>query len=224
MRMLLLSEGSYDIGTRASRADHEQRQGAVRVFVRRILEEHWNRNGIAAVEIDADVLARVHEHSSDVSGHERKVHLAIVEAELRNCTCVAIVVDRDGERNQARLNALSAGRDEAEKKGEALAQHTAIGLAIETVEAWLLADEQALTRALNLNPPQQQLPAPEELDGAPGSDKHPKAVFLSIVARTEVAPSDAYDSVAELARLDHVERRCPLGFARFADQLRTRCV
>jgi hypothetical protein len=222
--MLLLSEGPYDIGTRASRADHEQRQGAVRVLVRRILEEHWNRGGIAAAEIDADVLARVHKHSSDVSGYERKVHLAIVEAGLRNCTCVAVVVDRDGERNQARLSALCAGRDEAEKKGEALAQHTATGLAVETVEAWLLADEQALTRALNLNPPQQQLPAPEELDGAPGSDRHPKSVFLAIVDRSDLAPSVAYDAVAEHARIDHLERRCPLGFARFAAELRTRCI
>jgi hypothetical protein len=48
-------------------------------------------------------------------------------------------------------------------------------------------------------------------------------VFLAIVARSDVAPSAAYDAVAKHARLDQIERRCAVGYARFADDVRTRC-
>lgn len=221
MRLLLLSEGPRDIGDVDETSDTTPRQGAVRVLVRRVLEAEWKRE-IASHEIDVGVLARVHRESPESSGYERKVELAITEARTRDMTCVAIVVDRDGPANAGRIKGLEAGREQAAQKGELLAEHTALGVAVEVVEAWLLADEAALNSALSLDPPQPALPLPEGLNGRRGTLDHPKTLFRHVARRGSAALSAAYDDVPGQARLEHLETRCP-SFGRFAKEVRTRC-
>ena len=226
MKLLLVSEGALDVGTagrgRASREDGEERRGAVSVLVRRLLEEKFGRE-VSDWEIERDVLPRVHVDSGAVSGYPRKVLLAIEEASARECSSVAIVVDRDRSDGGKRLGHLREGRDMAEQQGHPLAHKTALGVAIEMVEAWLLADEQALNHALELDPKVSALTDPEGLDGGPRTEGYPKAILTKLIERRRSAGTAAYDQIAERARLDALERRCKLGFAPFAEEIRKRC-
>src|SRR5262249_45366949 len=144
--------------------DAEERRGAVGVLVRRVLEEKLGRN-VRDWEIEREVLPRVHARSDAVSGYPRKVMLAIAEAKARGCSSVAIVVVRARTEGGSRLAQLREGRDLAEREGNPLAYKAALGVAIEMVEAWLLADEQALNEALALDPQTAAIADPEGLDG-----------------------------------------------------------
>jgi hypothetical protein len=225
VRLLLVSEGQLDVGTSGRRQsagdDGDDRRGAVSVLVRRLLEEKLGRD-VADREIEREVLPRVHARSDQVSGYPRKVLLAITEAALRGCTSVAIVVDRDRTPGGSRLAELRAGRTLAETNGVPLAYRTALGVAVEMVEAWLLADEQALNEVLRPAPPAEAISDPEQLAGGPRTDSYPKTVFRKLVERGE-GPDAPYDQVAARLRIELLERRCRVGFAPFADEVRQRC-
>jgi hypothetical protein len=219
VRLLVVSEGALDVG---SGSGDDDGRGAVSVLLRRVLEETLGRD-IADWEIERDVLPRVHEQSDRVSGYPRKVQLAIVEARARGCSSVAIVVDRDRTDGGSRLAMLRAGRSLAEAEGQPLAYHTALGVAVEMVEAWLLADEQALNETLGLAPPVPRFPDPEQLAGRPGTDTYPKTIFKGLIKRRTTTSDTPYDDVAARVRIEVIESRCRLGFAAFAEEVRERC-
>lgn len=212
MKILVVSEGARDVGV------DDASDGAVAVLVRRVLEQQIGRS-LSEVEVVRARLPRVHRLSSTVSGYARKVQLAIVEAQAQECTAVAIVVDRDGPRNRGRLQLLLDGRDTAASNGLDLAESTALGIAVETVEAWLLADIKAINDACRAGEPADECADPERTWGPKGSERHPKAKFLSLID----SPRTAYEAVASGVRLDILEKRCPEGFGRFAEEIRTRC-
>ncbi|MEO7329190.1 MAG: DUF4276 family protein [Minicystis sp.] len=187
-----------------------------------MLEEKFNRP-IDEWEVEGDTLPRIHDRSEDANGYERKVLRAIQAAEADGCSSVAIVVDRDRTEGRQRLAQLQAGRTKAEQQGEALAERTAIGVAIETVEAWLLADEQALNQALRLAPPVGALPAPEGLDGRAKTERHPKVVLRKLIEQQRSGVDAPYDEIAERVQLEVLEQRCSGGFATFAEEVRRRC-
>ena len=220
MHLLLVSEGRRDIGGAPEGSSETPRQGAVRILVKRTLESRFERP-IKDHEIETDVLPRVHERSPDVTGYERKVELAIREGEVRGCTSVAIVVDRDGSHHKKRLDQLARGRERASDLS--LADHTALGLAIETVEAWLLADVKALNEALSLDSPESMTKAPETIYGKKGTPDHPKTILQNAMGRSDLDEAAAYDGIAERADLATLEKRCPKGFKAFADELREKC-
>ncbi len=233
MKILVLSEGALDHGDtldskhatgRAARRSIDgqpDRKGAVTILVRRLLEEKLRRT-IAESEIVTRALPRVNRRSTAQSGYEYKVRDAIVEARISKCSAVVIVVDRDGTSPGLRLTALAAGRALADQQGEALAGKTALGVAVETVEAWLLADETALNAALDPHPPAATTPSPELLDGAARSPKHPKTQLRSLLDRARREVSWPYDEIAEKVRLDVLAARCPAGFAPFATEVKAR--
>jgi hypothetical protein len=234
VKILVLSEGALDHGDtfdskhapeRAARRSVDgqpDRKGVVTILVRRLLEGKLNRE-IAESEIVTRALPRVNRRSTAQSGYEYKVRDAIVEARISKCSAVVIVVDRDSTRPGLRLTALAAGRVLADQQGEALAGKTALGVAVETVETWLLADETALNAALDPRPPAATTPSPELLDGAAGSPKHPKTQLRSLLNRGRREVAWPYDEIAEQARLDALAARCPLGFAPFAAEVKARC-
>lgn len=215
--MLLVSEGPTDVG------DPERRRfGALRVLVRRVLEEHWKRD-VDEWEIETGYLPRVHALSAGVSGFERKVELAIIEAEIRDCSTVVIVVDQDGAKNKARIQLLEAGRARALSNGHALAHSATVGVAVQTLETWLLADELALNQVLAPSPQAGAVAKLEELHGAKGTSDHPKTVLRQIIGSASNEIDSPYDSISSAIRLAILEQRCPRGFAALAKELRARC-
>jgi hypothetical protein len=90
-------------------------------------------------------------------------------------------------------------------------------VAIETVEAWLLADVKALNLVLGLS--RDQVRSPEELYDSPRGPDHPKTIFEGwILAGQRV--ENPYDAVAEVADLRVIEERCPQSFKPFAQEVR----
>ena len=222
MKLLLFGEGSTDVGhpTRgAGGIGVVSRLGAIGELVRRLASEKFGRE-VQEWEIDCDRLPRLHH----ARGLEDKTKRAIQEAAVRGCTSVAVVIDRDRTPGNDRLDRLRGGRDELASIGIALANQTAVGVAIEAVEAWLLADEHALNDALDPEPSASGFPEPESLDGPPGSPTHPKPLFVDIVKRARRKVDDAYQAVASIADLATVRTRCQKGFGNFAEDVQARCV
>lgn len=211
MTVLVISEGTRDIGDSS-----EERQGAVKVLVQRLLSREWGRD-VDLWEIETDVLKRFHRGN----GYARKVQMAITEARVKKCKALVIVVDRDGPKNTRRLSELREGRALEEQRGEEMAKKTVLGVAVETVEAWLLADIKALNKGLQLSPPQNAIQDPEQLFDSPRGANHPKTIFENLF-RQATSPGDPYSTVAGWIDLTVLEQRCPEGFGPLVDELRER--
>jgi len=221
MRLLLASEGGRDIGR--SGHDPERHAGAVRVLVARIVGHKLGRQ-LKPEEVVARKLPRLHHGNGQPSGYPRKVDLAIKGAMVDGYTAVVIVVDRDRTPGRERLKSLEKGVAMARAGNCPLADRTAVGVAIETAEAWLLADEVALNAVLGLDPKWTALPDPETLGGRPGAGDHPKVVFSKALAEGTCTPQEPYTSVAEAANLDTVTARCPNGFGELRKRVVSACL
>lgn len=219
--MLLFGEGKADVGVESAGWDADARRGVVRIMMQAVLERHFGRE-IQDWEIAVERLPHLHGES----GYVAKVRAAIKEARRRECSCVAVVVDRDrttpGDR---RMKRLQEGRADAQRGPDSrlaeLAHRTALGVAVECVEAWLLADEVALTRALAT--PVGRVSNPETLAGKPGTDQHPKQVLLALFPRKiECSTGEMLERIAhEVEDPGTVESRCP-SFGAYAAELRAR--
>jgi hypothetical protein len=208
MRLLVLSEGARDIG----RPDGAH-EGAVRVLSRRVLEAREQRE-LADHEIVADRLPRPHKSEK---GPGARLRLALAAMSARDCESVAIVTDADNY--EGRLTAWTNERDRVEReRGEV---PVAIGVAVQTVEAWLLADETAINGALTPDPLCATIAAPEDLWAKARTPGHPKAILEALMKSARTPVDAPYDAITSRARLDQVEKRCP-SFARYAGELRGR--
>jgi hypothetical protein len=153
-------------------------------------------------------------------GHKyaKKAQQAIREAGQGGFDALAIVIDRDRRPDSRTLRPLRQGRD-------ALAQEAfpacAIGTAVETFDAWMIADGKAAKAAGG--DPAKTHPNPESLDRKEGTDKHPKDV-ADAVFDTEGGSGlgPMYAVVAEHVDLELLENACPQGFAPFAAEVRER--
>lgn len=88
----------------------------------------------------------------------------------------------------------------------------ALGVAIRTFDAWMLADEQALTHALGYNVQRQR--NPETIHDA-------KRVCEELLnqSKMNLSQSSFYADVAREADMDTMKERCPQGFAPFAKRV-----
>ena len=200
---MLLSEGNTDV----TFTTHAVTQGALRVFVRRILARVWKRP-ITEIEIAGGKLPRLHSGG----GYKRKVKFAIeLYSNDVHISHLGISIDRDGEANKKRLALLRAGRDESEKEGRRLAPSTALGVAVEMLESWLLADTKALAKVLGVS---GSVPDPESI-------RNPKATLNELKNENPLSVNEIYDQLAEYADLNVVMKRCP-SFKQFANEVRQR--
>ena len=77
-------------------------------------------------------------------GYANKLWGLLALKEGREADAIVAVVDRDGERHAGKIDESNKGRDELRVNNKLCA----VGIAIEMIEAWLLADEKALRGAL----------------------------------------------------------------------------
>ena len=205
MHVLLLSEGNTDV----TLVSPDVVRGAVRVFLQRLIAAEIGHEP-SEWEIEGAKLPRLHEGS----GFRRKVRLAIAQRSPdADLEALAIVIDRDGPANSGRLGLLEEGREEAVEKGYRLAPHTALGVMVEMLEAWLLADTAALAEVVGIS-------------GAaadPESDPNPKATLSQMIGNAGVTVPEAYDQIAERADLSTIRQRCG-SFERFASEVHHRLV
>jgi hypothetical protein len=199
---IVLGEGNTD-----TRRDQAVAEGALHVLVRGLLSEALARD-VSEWEIGGDRLPRLHRGH----GFREKVRLAIANhSRDQSIEFMAIAIDRDGPRNARRLRLLEDGRSDAQDQGHRLASKTAVGVMIEMLEAWLLADTGALARVLGTSGAR---PDPETIP-------EPKSTLSALIGNANIAVSDAYDRLAEAADIRVISQRCS-AFERFAHEVRHR--
>lgn len=120
---------------------------------------------------------------------------------------VVFVIDEDGDvTRRTQIDAAQASL-------EVSTLNRACGVAIQTFDAWMLADVAAWSELIGEAP---------EMSPDPESIRAPKDHCEELVRRlpTPTTRSAAYVDVASLCRIEVVERRCPKGFGEFATRVR----
>ena len=205
MKIRFVGEGVSDIGGNGW-------VGVVPILTDKVLAAKLGEQPI--FEIETKLLPRFHQKR----GYPAKAKLAITEAHRQDCAGVAIVVDRDGHRD--RLKLLRQGREEAAAEVPISA---AVGVAVETMEAWLLADEQAIGKVTGEVVERRQ--DPESLSGRRGSSNHPKDRLNALLSRDSEenrTNQERLKLIAEETDVSEIEKRCPQGFGPYADEVRHR--
>jgi hypothetical protein len=190
MKVLLVSEGK-----------HEE-SGALEWLVRRTLPFpvscDWDRVNNPAVEIQ----------KGKGNGLFKRAIAWILAAHRRGYDALILVIDEDGYRD--RMTTMDSAQSELTVTKQV---PRALGVAIRSFDAWMLADEVALSAVLKCTVNAQKLPE---------NNPNPKTTCENLRDQSGIAISmrDCYSHVAQLLDLSQLETRCPKGFALFASRLR----
>lgn len=188
MQALIVSEGAHESG------------GALEALVTRL--------ATSELRCEPDRLARrdIHAHHGKGRGFFKRAVRWLREARKRGFDALIVVVDEDGHSERVREMAEAQAY-------ENVSLRRALGVAIRTFDAWMLADESALTTVLRYQVPRQADP-----------EKHgnPKQVCADLLlhGRDGMTQTEMYAAVATRTDIGTLEQRCPRGFAPFAKRVR----
>ncbi len=205
MRVRLVCEGNLD--GRVGR--HGQCEGAAKIILRRILSND-DAEHAAGFKFDVRKLASF----TKGGGFRRKIVEAISDAaEVGGIDALVVLVDRDKAEYDYRLAELLGGISDMEQQDStrAMAARTVAGMAIEELEAWLLADANFLTSKLG---EPKGIPNPEEV-------RKPKERFQQLLAKQGMDRAYGYDFTASHINLVLVEKKWK-AFKRFVADVRTK--
>ena len=193
MRVLIVSEGAHELG----KAEHERPLG---ILVERLRGHHVSCDSIT---VRHPGLVRVHGKGE---GMFKKAVACLRYAERQGYEAVVLVIDQDDD--VSRRKQLERAQEDAHFE-----VRRAMGVAIRTFDAWMVADEKALSEALNAVV--QTQPNPEEMADA-------KAICRGFCDEHgyESGLTGLYAAMAEKARLEVLEERCGDGFGVFARRVR----
>lgn len=194
MRVLAVGEGIHE------RGDGEV-DGALAVLLRRILPR------ISRVELrqPADPAIKVTAGRGDRLG---KRALGWMRYAVNDgYDALVFLIDADGDPARAKSLGLV-------QTSEAFALPRAVGVAVEKFDAWMLADNVALSSVLGHDIPTQ--PMPESL-----TDAKERMIALVGGSPNEASLRRVYSEIAATADLSVIERRCPKGFGTFALRVRS---
>ena len=196
MRILIVSEGVHELGD-------DNLDGALVTLSSRLLNENvsFERKKVSSPEV------RQHTQQGKGGRYEKRALGWIRLAEREDYDAIILVIDQDGEEERKQQF------DRAQEDRRLSLLPRALGVAIKTFDAWMLADEQALSEVLetHIDP----LPNPES-EGAPKG----KCESLRNEARSQLSPREMYAAIAERTVMEKLEDRCPRGFAPFAQRVR----
>jgi hypothetical protein len=187
VRVLLIGDG-----------DHE-RAGALQTLVERLSER----------SIDAEFHLSRESPRLLIKGDSRG-YSWVLEAQQRGFDALVMVIDHDGY--PERISEFNAAQDRQDGR---FSLPRALGVAIPSFDAWMLADQTALASVLRRVI--DQLSSPETL-----SD--PKSLAKQVLDESpavDLSQREFYRGIALVAKLDVLEQRCPKGFKPFADRVRS---
>ena len=193
MRVLLVAEGVHELGD-------EQVEGALSVLVRRLLDRQVTFTCIKVSSPEVELYMRP---GKGLDNQKRALGWVRYAREQKCFDAIILIIDRDEKRQ--RQEGLDAAQEEPD-----LAFPRALGTAIEAFEAWMLADEKALSKALGLTV--QRQPDPESIP-------RPKGICEAF-PRGGARLRDVYARIAQVTDLATIEKRCPKGFGPFAQRVR----
>lgn len=196
MKVLIVSEGKHELGNEY----RDQTLAALRTLVCRIV-------GVE-LQCDLDTVRNVGRHITHGKSDrfKRKAIECMKQAERRGYGAIVFLIDEDGDTDRRRQLDLAQ-----EYMGFGIRR--AIGLAIRTFDAWMLADETALSQALSTTV--QRQPDPEDLND-------PKSYCRKLREELGLGRglTEMYEQIAQIADLAVIEKRCPRGFRNFAQRVR----
>jgi hypothetical protein len=188
MRVLIVGEGAHEL------------DGALPTLVNRLLDTE--------LEYDTDLVKRdkIHVHHGKGRGYFKKAVRWVFEARKRGYDAVVLVIDEDGQTERVRQI-----QDAQEYSG--IDFKRALGVAIRTFDAWMLADETAVSRVVGSTV--QRVQRPERI-------RNPKARASELLAACPERKTlaEMYASIAVAADIQALEERCPKGFGLFAERVR----
>ncbi len=189
MKTLLVGEGPSELG------------GALQHFVERLSP--------TKMTIDHERVSRrdLHSHHGKGKGYFKRALRWMIEVRKRGYDAVVLVIDEDGK--SERVKEFDDAQDYRD-----VAIRRALGVAIRTFDAWILADEKALSAVLECNVDRQRNPE---------AIADPKSIcrILHDESGATARVSQMYSAVAAAADVAALAKRCPKGFAPFADRVRT---
>lgn len=189
MRVLLVSEGKHEL------------DGALETLVRRLVPRQFDCDWKKIT----DPLLRTHPGKGP--GYFKKALRCVRFAHDEGYNAIVLVIDQDDDTDRQRHLAAAQGHT----KMTTLAR--ALGVAVRTFDAWMLADEQALSKVLGR--PVQRQPDPEAI-------RDPKKVCIDLrdAPGGTLGLADLYRALASHLNLGILEQRCPSGFGAFAGRVR----
>jgi hypothetical protein len=188
MKALIVSEGPHELG------------GALECLARRLAPK------LMVCDHDRVSSPSVHTHRGKGAGFFKRAVAWLLEAKRRGYDALVLVIDEDG--NRERSKEMSDAQE-----SQLTSFSRALGVAIRSFDAWILADETAITSVLQ---------HPISRHAAPETIKNPKEDCKSLRDQCgkEIALRDMYREVMQVADLTILEDRCPKGFAPFAARVR----
>ena len=192
MKILLVAEGVHELS------------GALEALIRRVMGEG------AALEVETadvrDPCVRINTTPGKGGRLKKRIVRWALEAEKRGFAALVLLVDEDGDRDRR-----AQVREANEATGMGAAR--AAGVAIRTIDAWMLADEGAMSRVLGTAVSAQK--SPEEIRDGKGMFEGQRACV-----DTAEPVRDCYRRIAEEVNLERGEGRGPKGLGAFAEGLR----
>jgi hypothetical protein len=190
MRLLLVSEGKNELRTTGER-------GALQILVERLINRECE---IVTRKVSDPAIAT--ERGKGDGMFKRFVAWMRYAARV-GFDGLVLVIDEDGDSSRLRQT------DDAQA-ATVVALPRALGLAIQSFDAWILADEVAVSAVLEITVGRQR-----DME----SNRDPKSDCQRL-CEGKFGLSDFYAQVAEVANLPDIVSRCPKGFAPFARRLR----
>jgi hypothetical protein len=158
-------------------------------------------------------------------GLKRKLWFAQQQAAIRKSAGLAFVIDTEGESVSKMKKELQEGRDEKYND-----LPTAVGVAHPCIEAWLLADPDAIAKGMKLDPLSIPVPSHPEKLPAPCKERkvprknhtNPKTALADCVGSEDDLATKHTTVIARHLDVGRLEARCPTSFKPFADEVRER--
>lgn len=204
-RVVVFGEGPHELGNILDQSLSQDQLPALPQLIHRLLDSP------SSVEYTCHNFKNV--RPVHKRGHKfgRKVIRAVRQARRDGFTAVAIVIDRDRKPDRGRIGALRDGRDAVDGLEY---PPCAVGCAVETFDAWMIADGKAIKQAGGAGNHKN----PESLDGKEGQGKHPKDIAARLFGGRR-SLSSKYAAIADNVDIKLLEKACPKGFKHFAEEV-----
>ena len=178
---------------------HEQ-SGALENLLKRLGGDN------AVFEFDRVSNKRIHAFHGKGKGYLKRASRWLKEAEKKGADALILLIDEDGKRE--RIDQIQEAQDSL------LSQFPrAMGVAIRMFDAWMLADEKALTEVLDYKINRQSNPE---------TIRNPKQVCAKLLEDSQIQISQRvmYARVSSKINIDILCDRCQSGFKPFATYVR----
>jgi hypothetical protein len=214
MKVLFVGEGPHDVGPPDFAPGVRAATGVMPTLARRVCPAIGG-DSVSIFWREIPVLPA----RPKLKGWAAKVRSSIALAVRNQCDGTVCVADQD--RDADRLPAMNDGASAA-----ASDHRIACGVAIESIEAWILGAPTAIASVLEVTLAEVQkhyrLKDVEDFyQNSDKAEKRPKDL-LDRIAEIEhrTAGTSFREEVAQRADVSDLERNCPQGFKPFADKLR----